>query len=127
VRFTVKTEKKEDKKTQAVEYILQLLADGTNNYKRKALHDWYAEMNMDKFREKHLLKEGLNVDDLLKQHEQWSEEAKIAFTPTVFINGYELPKQYKTDELIGLLKRQVTDDAQGKIPFSETENNYVLT
>jgi uncharacterized membrane protein/thiol-disulfide isomerase/thioredoxin len=127
VRFAVKAESKEDKRTQAVEYLLQVLNDMTNIYKRKVLNNWYAGMNMKKFKDIYPLKERTAIDDLLNNYAQWSEIAKITFTPTIFINGYELPKQYGIGDLEGLLKIQGTGDSESKTPVSKPEKNYVMT
>lgn len=105
VRFLIKTQNKEDKGLQAVSYLLQLAQDKPSAYKRKLLHDWYAAMDFEKFRQNNLLSENINVDELIKQHERWSESSEIKFTPTVFINGRELPKLYRVNELNGLIKR----------------------
>jgi protein-disulfide isomerase/uncharacterized membrane protein len=123
VRFAIKTGNREDKKLQAVEYVLRLLHGKSNAYKRRALHEWYAEMNMEKFNEKYLLKEDVNVDDLLIQHENWSEKTKIAFTPTIFINGNELPKQYDVADLRQLFQEwKNKEKAEDKQP----KNEYLL-
>jgi protein-disulfide isomerase/uncharacterized membrane protein len=104
VRFAIRSAEKENKGTQAVEYMLQLLTNETIIYKRKALHEWYVDMNIEKFREKYPLHEQTEVVSLLKQHELWSKEMQIVFTPTIFINGYELPKQYNVENLKQLLR-----------------------
>jgi len=106
VRFTIKTENKTDRKFKAAEYILQLSVEEQAVYKRKVLHDWSKNMNLDKFSDLYSLngKAEANVDEILNQCELWSDEAKIQFTPTIFINGYELPKRYKVNDLKLLIK-----------------------
>ncbi|MCC7402318.1 MAG: thioredoxin domain-containing protein [Chitinophagaceae bacterium] len=99
VRFAIKTGNKEDRKLQAVRYLLQLTDKRPAVYKRKVLHDWYADMDFEKFSKKYFLENLLDVDSLLKQEENWSNESGIKFTPTIFINGHELPKQYRADDL----------------------------
>lgn len=109
VRFGIKINKA-DKKTEVVEYLLQLLMNKPASYKRKALHAWYVDMNMEKFEKDYLLKDKINVDELMKQHEAWAEKAEIKFTPAIFINGYQLPKPYSANDLpiliSGLLSRK---------------------
>jgi uncharacterized membrane protein len=98
VRFTIKADNK-DKRTQAVEYILQLVKGKDSSYKRKVLHDWYKWMNKELFEKEYpLLKAGPVADQLLL-HEQWVQAAGIKATPTLFINGFELPKQYRAEDL----------------------------
>jgi hypothetical protein len=127
IRFNIKTENKEDKRTQAVEYLLQVLSGTSTDYKREVLHDWFTWMNIEKFKEKYPLKKGIDTGDQLKRHDQWTVKTKILFTPTVFVNGHELPKLYRTDDLPGLLKESAYDDAVKETPVSETENSYALT
>jgi protein-disulfide isomerase len=116
VRFTIKTDNKEDKKLQAVEYIHQLVNEKETEYKRQVLHEWYKEMNLEKFKKNYQTieqssKTKINespfcnkVVKVLQEHEKWSNESKIIATPTIFINGYELPKQYNVKDLIGLIR-----------------------
>jgi uncharacterized membrane protein len=100
VRFTARTEDKEDKKFKAVEYVLRLLRDTETLYKRNILHDWYKEMNLEKFSDLYRLNGRIeDVSEIVKLHETWSEKIKIHFTPTIFINGYELPKEYSAKDL----------------------------
>ena len=99
VRFTIKSEDKEDKKIIAVKYLFQLLAGRNNQYKRQVLHDWYSTMNFETFSKKYVVTDFPNVDDQLLDNEQWSRESKITGTPTIFINGYEMPKQYRINDL----------------------------
>ena len=108
IRLSVKAENKEDKRTIAARYILQVLTKKKKGQilDGNVLHDWYVTMDFEKFRDKYPLHSNTNVQQQLEQHEQWIKEAKIEFTPTIFINGYQLPKQYKSDELKYLLKRK---------------------
>jgi protein-disulfide isomerase len=103
---------------------MQLVSGTTPGDKRKALHDWYEWMDFEKFKEKYPLKVVLNVKELLTQHEQWMADAKIEYTPTIFINGYQLPKHYIIKDLKNLLKKiekftQTNDEVKGR-------NNLVL-
>lgn len=111
VRLTVKTGNKEDKKLQAVNYMLQLLKDKDAGYKRKILYDWYALIDMEKFKDKYPLIKTEDTFEQLEILEKWSADCKIEFTPTIFINGYELPKQYTVNDLI-VLKRIMFDNTE---------------
>ena len=41
----------------------------------------------------------------LNARKTWCDETKIEFTPTFFINGYKLPKNYKIDEVKYFLEK----------------------
>ena len=99
VRFLIKTENEDDRRLLAVKYILQLAKDKPIGYKRKLLHDWYEDMDFEKFSKKYAIDNGGVVDRFLKQNEEWCDATGIKFTPTIFINGYELPKQYRAEDL----------------------------
>lgn len=124
IRLSVKTGNPEDKRTMAGRYIMELANSTCTMDKRKMMHDWYEWMDLEKFKEKYPLQAGINVQEQLVQHEEWMKEAKIEFTPSVFINGYQLPKQYKPEDLKNLLER-----AEGNRVISEEttiENNLTL-
>lgn len=104
VIFSVKADNREDKKTETVEYLLQLVVDKGIAYKRQVLYDWYINMNMEKFKQQYLLGNKRDLIVLLRQQEQWIEKAKITATPTIFINGYELPKQYRAIDLRRIIR-----------------------
>lgn len=124
IRFLIKTENKEDKKQQLVEYILQLVNDKNREYKGYILHDWYKEMDFNTFSKKYPLLKEVDVKDQLKNHERWNNENKIAFTPTIFINSYELPKQYTAEDLKLVIKN--IGKINRVIENSVSKNHYVL-
>ena len=108
---------------QAVEYIHHLVIGKENEYKRQVLQDWYKEMSMEKFQKRNpRIKSAANfsdngisgsendrpsaedVEEVLLQYENWSNESKINSTPAIFINGFVLPKPYNIKDL-ELIKR----------------------
>lgn len=118
VQFTVKAGSKEDKKLQAVEYMFGLCARKDAKYIRKLLHDWYAWMDMEKFTQSYPGKPDENTNRLLLEFESWITESKIEFTPTVFISGFQLPKQYQVNDLTSLIRAV-------KIVLSENKKELV--
>jgi protein-disulfide isomerase len=89
---------------QAVEYILQLLSGKGTAYKRQVLDDWYLQMDLKEFSEKYMLIGKKNTDWQLEKHEKWVKETGISFTPTIFINGNQLPRQYVASDVKLLLR-----------------------
>ncbi len=112
VRFTIHASDKEDTKTKAIEYLLQLVAAKQDKlikeeliiYKRELLHHWFEWMDRKKFEEQYPLSNKENVNELLVEQEDWSKEANIKATPTIFVNGYELPKAYSIVDVGGLVR-----------------------
>jgi thiol-disulfide isomerase/thioredoxin len=131
IRFVVNAEDKADKNTQAVQYLLQYMAAGTNGTKEKnrelmrtTLHNWFELMDYEKFTARHPLTKRINVDGLLKEHEAWNKNANIKFTPAVFINGYEMPEGYSAADLPGLATGLIA--RAGEAGNTVTEKAYAL-
>ena len=118
IRFAIRTENKEERKLQAVQYLLQLSMGAEIQYKERLFHNWYEKMDLDNFKTDYPLSLIPNVEDQLKQHERWTDKADVAFTPTIFINGYKLPKQYKAEDLKKLIKNIDVKETTG------VRNNY---
>ena len=103
IRFTIRTGNLEDKKLLAVEYMLALCKVKDELYKRKLLHDWYQWMD-EKFKVNYPATKTDDINYPLELLDEWSKKSKEEFTPTVFINGFELPKQYLINDLYGLVR-----------------------
>jgi len=124
VRFTVKAADPEDKRTRAVQYMLQLLQGSNALQKRKLLKDWFEVMNYEKFIKKHPIPgHPPEVTEQLRQQEQWTKDTEIKFTPTIFINGRELPKQYQAKDLRFVI-RQI-EKTENSAVAGAVENNYI--
>lgn len=120
VRFNINADQPENNKTQVVQHILQYLAEtGHTVYNsRQLLHEWFLWRDYEKFSKAHPVSLQVDVGYTMKNQNTWVDKTKIQFTPTIFINGNELPKQYRLDDLNGMLSKTV-----GKIE----ETNYVVT
>ncbi len=109
VRFNV--ERKDVRGMRATRHILQHIEQHTwqmniaekAKYSAAVLHQWYYSMDYEQFVARYPVNNNIDVDGLLKQHERWFIESRIDFTPTIFINGRELPGAYGVDELVLML------------------------
>ena len=83
-----------------------LMAIAENTYDqqtlKQSLDDWYLpdKKDYDLFAAKYpmngeLLQQGTKIEAM----EKWCSEIKISFTPTIFINGYQLPDAYNIEDL----------------------------
>ncbi|MDO8997841.1 MAG: thioredoxin domain-containing protein [Sediminibacterium sp.] len=74
----------------------------------QALDVWYTApiKQYEDFAKKYPLEffEDENLDSGIKTMSDWCNQNKIIATPTVFIDGYKLPKNYSIDELAYILK-----------------------
>jgi len=127
VRFTINADQPENKRTQVVRHILQHLAETghTAHNSRQLLHDWFAVMDHEEFTKEYPVAEKTDVYYTMKKQEDWALEANIRATPTVFINGNELPKQYRIGDMKTIIRNEEKVTESGKI--EETETNYALT
>jgi len=81
---------------------MAIASNGQTEYTRQALDDWYIaeKKEYDAFAAKYplngeLTKQGQHI----KAMQVWAEEEKITHTPTIFINGFELPAAYEVEDL----------------------------
>ena len=109
IRFSCMPGNDEDKRTVAVRYLLDQLSKTDAAHKKKILHDWYEVMDLAKFAIQYPIETGVNITEQLAEHAEWMKECNIRQTPTVFINGYELPKQYEITDLENILRGVVNE------------------
>lgn len=100
------TDDPEDPRRIPVRYFLALAELKEMEKLEKAMDYWYLS---EKPTIKHLESTFPVADELLKKQEglidkmvEWSEEAKIYYTPTVYWNGRKLPATYELDDLLNL-------------------------
>lgn len=110
IRFTVATDQ-DNKITKAVRHILGHIEQHTEKmsdkqralYIRQVLHDWFMLMDYEKFSAKYPVHAGIDITGTLRRQEEWCKKAEIKHTPTIFINGYELPLLYAVNDIPGIL------------------------
>jgi protein-disulfide isomerase/uncharacterized membrane protein len=70
------------------------------------IRDWYSQMDNEKFKAKYSTGiDGLSfeVEKSVNDHNNWFETSDVQGTPTFFMNGYQLPRQYRIEDLIHLV------------------------
>jgi protein-disulfide isomerase len=101
ILFTA-TDNENDIKAKPVRHLMALYEKNDKQLMQKALDDWYMadKKDYDAFASTHVLNGELeNQAEKLKAMKAWCDEVKIEFTPTFFVNDYQLPKQYNIEEL----------------------------
>jgi uncharacterized membrane protein len=91
---------KEDRKTIAVEHILEAILS-TNN-KLQVLHEWFETMNIEKWEEKYPCIQNSNVLIHLQNYEYWLQNNIVPHTPLIYMNGNLFPKQYVLKDIESL-------------------------
>lgn len=107
IRFLSNPESPESRITKAVNLILNICKDQTGDVKREVLHNWFEWMNYDRFKKNYEIQTPEELKTELIKHRQWCDAAKIAATPTIFINGKQLPGFYDRKDLIKLLPTMI--------------------
>ena len=72
----------------------------------EALDEWYTAEKKDYevFAKKYPLNGELSQQGAkLEEMDKWCKENNISYTPTFFVNGYQLPEMYNIEDLIYLL------------------------
>ncbi|MCW3074286.1 MAG: hypothetical protein JWP69_1355 [Flaviaesturariibacter sp.] len=96
-----------DRKALPVKHFMGLDAGGSGKLIQKALHEWYisTDKNYETFASQYPL-----TQDILAAQEaglvamgEWYLENEINFTPTIFVNNYQLPDIYSVKDLKYLL------------------------
>jgi len=93
-------------KTPIVQHLLAIAEKGDEKLTQKVLNDWYLSdsKDYDLFKTLYPISIDLQRQDLkIEAMDKWCIEMEIKYTPTVFINGYQLPEIYTIPDLKHLL------------------------
>lgn len=69
------------------------------------LHNWFKVWDLEKFAPNWPISKSITQEILLAQeyNNAWIERTDIAVTPTIFLNGYELPREYGINDLLVMI------------------------
>jgi len=103
--FTVTNEEK-DFRALPVKHLLAIAERNDEILTQKALDDWYSSVRtVQKNYEVFAAQYPVSKEELDKQAskingmKKWCDDVEIAYTPTIFINGHQLPDAYWIDDL----------------------------
>jgi len=84
-------------------YLLAACLKNTNDYNIQQLFtDWFekgVKLQNDYFKNMSLDVEKQEVETEFQKHETWREKTQLRATPTVLVNGYRLPDNYRIEDL----------------------------
>lgn len=88
----------DDKRIEVAAHLLSLQNDSSL---KNALNDWYSQKqkNYQSWAKRYPEKENSDNSKILEMQRQWCTMAEISHTPTLFINGRKLPKNYEVDDI----------------------------
>lgn len=101
VLFTVNEDEK-DIRYKPVSHFLAIAAQGNDKRTQLALSDWYHFGNKDyeAFTKKYPINGELKIQHTkIRAMSLWCNDENITQTPTLFINGHRLPKEYSVEDL----------------------------
>jgi protein-disulfide isomerase len=76
--------------------------DNENGNTLSLLHDWFELWDFVKFKKKYPIQMTGASLQLASQHSSWIEKSEVRLTPTFFVNGHEMPKEYSIDDLLAM-------------------------
>lgn len=92
-----------DKSYKPVNHLMSINSQKNNNgIIKQALDDWYLADNKDyeRFASKYPMNgELVQQDEKIEAMFKWYRDMDVRFTPTIFINGYQLPEVYLIEDL----------------------------
>jgi len=93
-----------DRSAPPVKHLLAIAASSKDDDTaiKQGLDDWYLakEKNYDQFAAKYPMNGELKQqEDKIEAMRKWCDETEISFTPTFFINGYQMPDIYTVEDL----------------------------
>ena len=115
VRFLpVHIPKQDDKEsTNPREYLFSYWLDQVFGKENESLrtesmiNDWFDTKDLARFSEKYALSkeigDNLEIKELLDKHDTWVTQARITHTPTIFLNGFEMPQNYTINDLKAMI------------------------
>lgn len=92
----------EDFTGKPVAHFLAIDSKGDQEQTQKVLADWYSSDLKDypQFAKRYPINGALEKqEDKIKAMRRWCEAVPVQFTPTLFVNGYELPNEYSVADL----------------------------
>lgn len=87
-------------------HLMAINAEGNSPNTQQAVDDWYLapKKNYEAFAKKYPMNGELKQQfETLEKMSEWCDKAEIHFTPTIFINGKQLPSNYSIEELKHIL------------------------
>ncbi|GHT19387.1 hypothetical protein AGMMS4957_03760 [Bacteroidia bacterium] len=77
---------------------------------RQIIGDWFDKGKLLKeqfFKDLHLSIDSFTVETEFQKHEMWRGKTQIRGTPTILVNGYQLPENYKIEDLRYFTKLEI--------------------
>jgi protein-disulfide isomerase len=86
----------------ANKYLIAACMEKDQNDFRQIIGDWFEKgkpLREDFYKNLSLDVNNPTVESEFQKHEAWREKTKLRATPTILVNGYQLPENYKIEDL----------------------------
>jgi hypothetical protein len=83
-------------------YFIAACLSGNTVFSMQIFNDWFEkgkELKDDYFKKLSLKMDNPEIEIEFLKHESWKDKTQIRATPTVLVNGYQLPENYKIEDL----------------------------
>lgn len=91
-----------DRGKKPVEHLLAVAANNNESQTKAALDDWYlpSKKDYETFASKYPMNGELTKQtEKIEKMDTWCRQMQISFTPTIYINGHQLPEVYSLEDL----------------------------
>jgi len=91
----------------ANKYLIAAYLEKEQREFERIIGDWFEKgkpLKKSFFEELHLNMENPDIETEFQKHESWKKKTQLRATPTVLVNGYKLPENYKIEDLLYFTK-----------------------
>ncbi len=129
VRFNINMNSTNNQSAKICSRLLELFHVSGENECTEALDDIYGDMLPDKWTKKWGEVESSNYNDILLEERKWCLNNNVDFTPEIFINGREFPREYERTDLLFFIEDLIEnhDSDQVKSNSSKEINQEIIT
>ena len=86
----------------ANKYLIAIYLEKEQQEFERIIADWFEKgkaLRDDYFKDMNLDMENPEIEIEFQKHEEWRKKTQLRATPTVLVNGYQLPENYKVEDL----------------------------
>lgn len=82
-------------------FLITAYLNQTPEETKKIYEEWFHEgqANREEFFQQYNCPQDEKTEAEFLRHKQWKEESQLSATPTILVNGYKLPDNYKIEDL----------------------------
>lgn len=99
IRFVGREDDMESDRAILTQHLISYAATHNQDEVKKALTEWYENMKLEEWKKRFPVKDKEYGKAVLPDQFKWSNEVKIAYTPTSFCNGMRIPTSLKFNDL----------------------------